>query len=86
MQELLVDNPWLAVVGLAMLVPLTAIVFGTITGYLIKTRQAELDAALKQEMLQRGMSAEEIQMVLAASSKPPRRSRCHAREVSRHVG
>jgi hypothetical protein len=77
MQELLVDNPWLVVVGLAMLIPLSGIVFGTITGYLAKTRQAELDAALKQEMLQRGMSAEEIQMVLAASSKPSRRGKCH---------
>lgn len=86
MQELLVANPWLAVVGLAMLIPLTAIVFGTVTSYLVKTRRAELDAALKQEMLQRGMSAEEIQMVLAASSKPPRRGRCHTGEVSRYVG
>lgn len=31
-----------------------------------KHRQAEMDAALKQEMLQRGMSAEEIERVLAA--------------------
>ncbi len=41
----------------------------TIAYYWCKIRQAELDAALKQEMLQRGMSAEEIQMVLSASSK-----------------
>ena len=36
--------------------------------YWWKIRQAELDASLKQEMLQRGMSAEEIQTVLTASS------------------
>lgn len=37
--------------------------------YWWKIRQAELDVSLKQEMLQRGMSAEDIQMVLSASSK-----------------
>ena len=31
-------------------------------------RQAEIDATLKQEMIQRGMSAEEIERVLAAKS------------------
>ena len=36
--------------------------------YWWKIRQSELDASLKQEMLQRGMSAEEIQLVLTASS------------------
>jgi hypothetical protein len=40
----------------------------TIAYYWWRIRQAELDASLKQEMLQRGMSAEEIQMVLTASS------------------
>ena len=33
------------------------------------TRRAELDAALKQDMLSRGMSAEEIQSVCTASSE-----------------
>jgi len=34
-----------------------------------KMRQAEIDAALKQEMIQRGMSANEIATVLEARSK-----------------
>jgi hypothetical protein len=37
--------------------------------YWAKIRKAELDAALKREMLQRGMLAEEIERVLAASSE-----------------
>jgi hypothetical protein len=42
-----------------------------------KVRRAEIAAALKQEMLQRGMSAEEIRTVLEAGSKSSwRRSRC----------
>lgn len=39
-----------------------------------KTRRAEIDAALKQEMLSRGMSAEEIQMVCAAGTEHAFRS------------
>ena len=31
-----------------------------------KVREAEMEAALKQDMLNRGMSAQEIQMVLSA--------------------
>jgi len=68
MYELLADNPWLIVVTLALLIPILGIIFGTITSYLRKTRQAELDASLKHAMLERGMSAEEIRMVLEASS------------------
>ena len=34
-----------------------------------KVREAEMEAALKQDMLNRGMSAQEIQMVLSASGK-----------------
>jgi hypothetical protein len=45
-----------------------ALVVPWLAYYWWKIRQAELDASLKQEMLQRGMSAEEIQTVLTASS------------------
>lgn len=34
-----------------------------------KTRRAEIEATLKQEMVSRGMSAEEIQMVCAAGTE-----------------
>jgi hypothetical protein len=33
-----------------------------------KVRQAEMEAALKQEMIQRGMSADDIQKVMEASA------------------
>jgi hypothetical protein len=79
---LLHENPWLLVVGLALLIPITGIVFGTITNYLLKTRLAELDAGLKHEMLQQNMTAEEIQVVLAASSKPGRRGKDCSRRMT----
>jgi hypothetical protein len=69
MYDLLSENPWLIVIGLAMLVPILGITFGTVTNYLQKTRQAELDASLKHAMLERGMSAEEIVTILEASSR-----------------
>jgi hypothetical protein len=68
MFELFSEYPWLIIVCMALLIPLTGIIFGTVTSYLKKTRLAELDASLKHEMLQRGMSAEEIKTVLEASS------------------
>ena len=69
MLELFSEHPWLIVCGLGLLIPISGIVFGTVTSYLQQTRQAELDAALKHAMLERGMSAEEIAMVLQASSR-----------------
>jgi hypothetical protein len=59
------------------------IVFGTLslTGIAFiwgviwhRMRQAEIDAALKSEMIQRGMSADEIQQVLEAGSRRRHRS------------
>ena len=69
MEEILRHNPWLIVVGLAFLVPITGIVCGTISNYLMRVRQAELEANLKQEMLQRGMSAEEIRTIIEATGR-----------------
>lgn len=69
MLEILRDNPYLILIGVVMLVPITAIIFGTMTSYLRRVRQAELEASLKQEMLQRGMSAEEIKLVIEATSQ-----------------
>ncbi|HZU39182.1 MAG TPA: hypothetical protein VFA18_24865, partial [Gemmataceae bacterium] len=56
-----------------LLIPILGIVFGTVTSYLTAVRRAELEASLKHEMLQRGMSAEEIKTVIEAS---PHRKRC----------
>jgi hypothetical protein len=49
-----------------------------IARYWWRIRQAEIDAALKQDMLQRGMSAEEIQMVLSASTRDADRTKCRS--------
>jgi hypothetical protein len=57
------------------LIGLTAVVGGLITGIVAivmgighATRKAELDAGLKKSMLERGMSAQEIRMVMEAGS------------------
>jgi hypothetical protein len=52
---------------LAFLVGGIIAVTAIVTAHLQATRQAEQEAALKQEMLQRGMSAEEIVQVVTAS-------------------
>jgi hypothetical protein len=49
-----------------------------IARYWWRIRQSEIDASLKHEMLQRGMSAEEIQTVLSASSSEATRKGCRA--------
>lgn len=71
MLELLQENPWLIIVTLALLIPILGIVFGTVTSHLTRVRKAEIEASLKMEMLQRGMSAAEIKMVIEAT---PRKS------------
>jgi hypothetical protein len=69
MLELLQVNPWLIVVCLALLIPILGIIFGTVTGHLTRVRKAEIEASLKMEMLQRGMSAAEIKMVVEATPR-----------------
>jgi hypothetical protein len=76
MYELLYANPWLIVVGLGCLIPIAGIVFGTTTTYLRRVRIAELEASLKHEMLQRGMSAEEIRTVMESSSRGYGKKHC----------
>ena len=84
MQELLA-NPYFGIACLVTLIPVIAIVFGTTTNAWQKIRRAEIEAALKHEMLQRGMSADEIRQVLEASARgASKRRRCrdssHANE------
>jgi hypothetical protein len=74
MYEILQANPWLILIGTIMLVPISGIVFGTVTNYLQKVRLAELDANLKHAMLERGMSADEIKTVLEATAA--RKNKC----------
>jgi hypothetical protein len=80
MLELLKDNPWLVVVTLALLIPILGIVFGTITRHLTAVKLAEIDANLKQDMLNRGMSAEDIKTVVEAT---PRRKgkKCEPEQI-----
>jgi hypothetical protein len=78
MMELFYKEPWLVVIVLGCMIPILGIVFGTVTNYLQKTRQAELDASLKHEMLQRGMSAEEIVMVIEARPGKSKRKECES--------
>ena len=68
MEQILIANPWLVVVILAtiVIVACTAIVF--VTDYLQKTHKLEVEATLKQDMLNRGMSPADIKTVLEASS------------------
>jgi hypothetical protein len=58
------------------MIAITAIVGGLICGVIVmigefwrRIRKAEIDARLKTDMLDRGMSAEEIKIVLEAGSK-----------------
>jgi hypothetical protein len=74
--QLLQENPWLLVIFLGVLVPLTAIVFGTVTHYLRRVHEADLEANLKHEMLQRGMSAEDIRIVIEATPRGRKRHSC----------
>jgi len=81
MLELLREHPWILAIALGVLVPIFGIVFGTVTKYLTDVRRAELDTALKQEMVQRGMSADEIRTVIEAASY--RKGKRHAPESAR---
>jgi hypothetical protein len=68
MLQLFLDNPWLALCALIAVVIVACAAIALITDYLRRSRQAEIDAALKQDMLDRGMSAADIKTVLEASS------------------
>jgi hypothetical protein len=63
MTELL-QSPYVFVLGILFL----TVAVPTSWHYWCQYRRNELDAALKHDMLQRGMSAEEIRLVLEASS------------------
>jgi hypothetical protein len=82
MLELFRENPWLVVVCLALAVPILGIVFATMTKHLTTVRHAELEAGLKQDMLARGMSAQEIRMVIEATSRRKGKT-CASESVAR---
>lgn len=54
------------------LIAITAI----LSGQWRRVRQTEIEASLKHDMLTRGLSAEDIERVLGASRKKPRKGGC----------
>jgi hypothetical protein len=66
-------GPFIALVAVVggLLIPLTAIV----GSFMYKHRRLQVEAALKHDMLERGMSAEDIERVLEASTSRRRRKK-----------
>jgi hypothetical protein len=62
-------NPWLVAVGEVALVPLIGIVCISLCVCTRKVRLARYDFELKRDMLQRGLSAEEIRTVIEAGRR-----------------
>ena len=75
-------NPYFGIACLVALIPICGIVFGTVTHAWQRVRRAEIEAALKHEMIQRGMSADEIRQVLEASAKGGSKHRKRCRDSS----
>ena len=69
-----------AVVG-GLLIPLVAIV----GGLMYKDRKVQVEAALKQQMIERGMSADEIKEVIGAGKAHPKCSRMNPREARNYT-
>jgi hypothetical protein len=66
------------IVGLGVAMAMVAALVATVSGHWAKVRRAEYAAALKQAMIDRGMSAEDIRTVFEAGSK---KSRCDSSSV-----
>jgi hypothetical protein len=63
----------LVAVGGGLLIPIICGVTAIVTDYFFKVRQLDL----KQDMLSRGMSADDVRVVLDAGSKYSRKARCN---------
>ena len=84
MLEIFSANPWLVAVALVALVPLVGIVCISMNVCRRKIRLAQFDFELKRDMLQRGLSAEEIRTVIEAGRPAvpdPRAYSDHRRET-----
>ena len=66
MLEIYSANPWLVAVAEVALVPLVGIVCISVNVCRRKIRLAQFDFELKRDMLQRGLSADEIRGVIEA--------------------
>jgi hypothetical protein len=69
MLDLISRETWLVPSTIGLLIPIGGIVFWILSS-VQKSRQTELEISLKLEMLERGMSADEIVRVLQARSGP----------------
>ncbi len=81
MLEFLAENPWLVAIAEIALVPLVGIVCISFNVCRRKIRLAQFDFELKRDMLQRGLSAEEIRTVIEAG-RPARNNHCRTARVS----
>ena len=86
MLEISSANPWLVAVAEVALVPLVGIVCISVNVCRRKIRLAQFDFELKRDMLQRGLSAEEIRTVIEAGRQAvpdhdPRACSDHRRET-----
>ena len=70
----LLQNPLVIIFGSVVLLS----VVPTLAHYWYKSHKAMLEASLKEQMLQRGMSADEIQQVLEASSDGVKKRTCRS--------
>jgi hypothetical protein len=72
--EIFSANPWLVAVAEVALVPLVCVCVGLVCISVCvctrKIRLARFDFELKRDMLQRGLSAEEIRIVIEAGRQP----------------
>jgi hypothetical protein len=66
MLQIFSDNPWLLAVAAIAFVPLVGIVVISFNVCRRKIRLAQFDFELKRDMLQRGMSANDIRTVIEA--------------------
>ena len=69
MLDLITREPWLIPSTIGLLIPI-GLVACKILRSVQRSRQSELELSLKLDMLQRGMSADEIVRVLQARSGP----------------
>jgi hypothetical protein len=73
------DSPFVFVIGILVVTVAVPIV----VTHWSKTRKREMEVALKHDMLQRGMTAEEIKTVLEATADPVARRGRDCRIASR---
>jgi len=74
--EIFSASPWLVAIAEVALVPLVGIVCISVCVCTRKIRLARYDFELKRDMIQRGMSAEEIRTVIEAGRRTATAETC----------